>query len=81
VAVLIESLVLGLPGAAVGAAAAWVLFNGHHVSPAGAAIDMAVTLRTVEVGVLWALTMGLLGGLLPALRAARVPVAVALRAT
>jgi putative ABC transport system permease protein len=33
------------------------------------------------LGVLWALGMGLLGGLLPALRAARVPVTTALRAT
>ena len=72
---------MALPGAALGAAAAWIFFNGRHVSPAGLAFDLAVTAQLVGLGVLWALCMGLVGGLLPALRAARLTVATALRAT
>jgi putative ABC transport system permease protein len=80
-AVLIEALLMALPGATLGAAAAWIFFNGRHVSPAGLAFDLAVTPQVVALGVIWALCMGLAGGLLPALRAARLSVASALRAT
>jgi len=80
-AMLIESVLLALPGAALGALLAALLFNGHHASPMGAALDLAVTPHIVALGILWALCMGLIGGLLPALRAARVPVATALRAS
>jgi putative ABC transport system permease protein len=80
-AVLIESLLLSLPGAAAGALIAWILFNGYSVSPVGLAFDLAVTPQVVALGIIWALCMGLIGGLLPALRAARVSVATALRGT
>jgi len=40
-----------------------------------------VTLQLAGIGIAWALVMGLIGGLLPALRSARVPVTTALRAT
>ena len=42
---------------------------------------LAVTPSLALLGVGWSLGMGLIGGLLPAVRAARVPVTVALRAT
>jgi putative ABC transport system permease protein len=80
-AVLIESMLLALPGAALGALLATLLFNGHHMSPWGVALDLEVTPHIVALGILWALCMGLIGGLLPALRAAHVPVATALRAS
>ena len=80
-AVLIESSLMALPGAALGVAAAWIFFNGRHVSPAGQAFDLAVTTQIAALGIFWALCMGLVGGLLPAIRAARVPVVTALRAT
>jgi putative ABC transport system permease protein len=79
-AVLIESLLLALPGAVIGAVMALVLFNGNHVSPAGFAMELAVTPQVVALGMIWALCMGLLGGLMPALRASRVSVITALRA-
>lgn len=79
-AVLIESMLMTLPGAGLGAGAAWLLFNGHHISPAGLSFDLAVTPALAAFGIAWALAMGLLGGLMPALRAARVPVTDALRA-
>jgi putative ABC transport system permease protein len=80
-ATLVESTLLALPGALLGAAAAWLLFHGMAVSPFGFSFRLDVTPRLAEIGIAWALVMGLLGGLLPALRAARVPVTTALRAT
>lgn len=62
-------------------ALAWVLFNGLSASPWGFSFQLAVTLQLAAIGIGWALAMGLVGGLLPALRAARIPVTEALRAT
>jgi putative ABC transport system permease protein len=76
-----ESILLALPGALLGALVAWLLFNGLLASPFGASFHMAVTPSLALLGLGWALGMGVIGGLLPALRAARVPVTVALRAT
>ena len=80
-ATLVESILLALPGALLGAAAAWLFFHGMAVSPFGFSFRLDVTPRLAEIGIAWALAMGLVGGLLPALRAARVPVTTALRAT
>jgi putative ABC transport system permease protein len=79
--VLIEGMVLALPGAFLGAAIAWLFFNGNTVTPAGLIFKLTVTPHVVWVAVLWSLAIGLIGASLPALRAARVPVATALRAT
>ena len=76
-----ESILLALPGALIGALVAWLLFNGLLASPLGASFHMAVTPSLALLGLGWALCIGLIGGLLPALRAARVPVTVAMRAT
>jgi putative ABC transport system permease protein len=78
---LLESILLALPGALIGALAAWVLFNGLLASPFGTSFRLAVTPSLALLGLAWALAMGLLSGLLPALRASRVPVTVALRAS
>ena len=79
-AVLAEALVLVVPGAVIGAMAAWLLINGHVISPGGASFALTVTPGLAAIGVAWAVGMGLLGGLLPAVRAARVSVISALRA-
>jgi putative ABC transport system permease protein len=79
--VLIEGMALALPGAFLGAAIAWALFNGNVVSPAGLIFKLTVTPHVVWVAVVWSLVIGLIGASLPALRAARVPVAAALRDT
>jgi len=81
VATLLESVLLALPGALLGAALAWFLFHGMAIAPFGFSFRLDVTPRLAEIGITWALVMGLIGGLLPALRAARVPVTTALRAT
>jgi len=76
-----ESVLLALPGALIGALVAWLLFNGLLASPLGASFHMAVTPSLALLGLAWALCIGVIGGLLPALRAARVPVTAAMRAT
>jgi putative ABC transport system permease protein len=83
--VMIEALALSFLGGVLGGALAWLFFNGHSVSTLGGAFAQVVFKLTVTralliEGVLWACTIGVLGGLFPALRAARLPVAEALRA-
>jgi putative ABC transport system permease protein len=83
--VLLESLALALLGGAIGAAVAYLLFNGFHTATMNfqsfSQITFAfdVTLALLIEGVVWAAIIGMLGGLLPALRAARLPIASALR--
>ncbi len=79
--IVLESILLALPGAVIGALVAWLLFNGLLTSPLGASFHMAVTPSLALLGLGWALGIGAIAGLLPAVRAARVPVSVALRAT
>jgi len=79
-ATLCESMLLAVPGALIGAAIAWLLFNGFSTSPFGYTFQLDVTPALVLTGVIWALVMGFIGGILPAVRAARVPVTAALRA-
>jgi len=77
---LVESILLALPGALIGALAAWALFNGFQASPMGTSLRLAVTPQLAMLGLGWALGMGLLAGLLPALRASRAAVTAGLRA-
>ncbi|MEP7245987.1 MAG: FtsX-like permease family protein [Gammaproteobacteria bacterium] len=79
--VLVEGMALALPGAFLGAFIAWLLFNGNVVNTGGLIFKLVVTPHLVVVSVFWALAIGLIGASLPALRAARLPVATALRAT
>jgi putative ABC transport system permease protein len=79
-ALLIEGMALALPGAVIGAVIAWSLFDGDVVSTQGRVLTLTITPRVLLDCVAWALAIGLLGGSLPALRAARMPVATALRA-
>jgi putative ABC transport system permease protein len=78
--VLFETIVLALVGALSGAAAAWLLFNGRHVVQARNVFDLSVSPRLVEIGIIWALAVAILGGLPPAISAARRSVTDALRA-
>ena len=83
--VMLEALLLSLLGGLIGAGLAWLFFNGHTVSTLGGAFaqvvfKLTVTRTLIVTGIIWACVIGLLGGLFPALRAARMPVAEALRA-
>jgi len=86
VSVFVEALLLALVGGSVGALIAWSLFNGHSVDTLGGGFggqlifDLAVTPALVALGIIWACVIGVIGGLFPAIRAARLPVATALRA-
>jgi putative ABC transport system permease protein len=79
--VLVESLVLAVSGAVIGAAAAWIAFNGDLHAAGGLVFRLAVTPSLVGFGIGFAFTLGFVGGLFPAIRAASLPVADALRAT
>jgi putative ABC transport system permease protein len=79
--ILSESVLLAVPGALISALFAWLFFNGLQASPLGRTVHLAVTPSLACLGVGWALSIGVLSGFLPALRAASVPVTVALRAT
>jgi putative ABC transport system permease protein len=81
--VLIEAQVLALAGALVGGAIAWVLFNGSTFSTGGSLGQVALRLHVgaslIALGIVWAAVIGLIGGLFPAIHAARTSVANALR--
>jgi putative ABC transport system permease protein len=82
--VMAEALLLSLLGGLLGAAVAYLAFNGYAVSTLGGgftqvAFQFAVTPGLVLTGLVIALLIGFLGGLAPALRAARLPVTAALR--
>ena len=79
-ATLFESILLAVPGAVLGTVLAWLLFHRMAVSPFGFSFRLDVTPHLAEIGIVWALSMGLIGGFLPALRAGRVSVTAALRA-
>jgi|HubBroStandDraft_5_1064220.scaffolds.fasta_scaffold40005_2 putative ABC transport system permease protein len=86
ISVFVEALLLALVGGACGALIAWLLFNGHSVDTSGGGtggqleFDLAVTPGLMALGILWACLIGVVGGLFPSIRAARLPVATALRA-
>lgn len=87
VSVLLESLVIALAGGAVGGTLAYVAFDGFRAATINwqtfsqIAFAFRVTPHLLFSAIIWAAVIGLLGGLFPAIRAARLPVAQALRET
>ena len=85
VSVIAESLVLGAIGGIIGGVGAYVGFNGYQTSTINfqtfsqVAFAFRVTPQLLVTGLAYALAMGLIGGLLPAIRAARLPIPAALR--
>jgi putative ABC transport system permease protein len=84
-ALMLESLVLALAGGLLGGGLAYAGFNNFHAATMNwqsfsqVTFAFAVTPQLLVQGIIWATLIGLVGGLLPALRAARQPIAVALR--
>lgn len=80
-----EALLLALLGGGVGAMASYLAFDGFQASTINwqtfsqIAFAFAVTPKLLIAAVIWAAALGLLGGLFPAIRAARLPIASALR--
>jgi putative ABC transport system permease protein len=85
VSVLFESLLVALAGGVCGAGLAYVAFNDFHAATMNwqsfsqVAFAFQVTPALLVRGLMWALLIGFVGGLFPAVRAARLPVAAALR--
>lgn len=85
VSVITEALLLAFAGSVLGGALVYVLFDGYAASTLNAeaysqvAFEFAVTPDLLLLGVSWALILSLIGGLFPAIRAARLPIVAALR--
>jgi len=84
VSVMIEALLLALVGGCLGAVVAYVLFNNMTVSTMGqtftqVVFNFKITPELVIRGLIISITIGMVGGLLPAIRAARLPVTTGLR--
>jgi putative ABC transport system permease protein len=86
VSVMAEALLLALAGGVLGGGLAYLYCDGASLATLNfntfsqAAFDIRVTPPLLARGLAWALAIGLAGGLLPAVRAARLPVTAALRA-
>lgn len=84
VSVLMETMLLALLGGIIGAVIVWLVFNGYTASTLGGnfsqvVFQFRVTPALLWNGIKWALAIGFVGGLFPAVRAARLPVTTALR--
>ncbi|MFT4179817.1 MAG: ABC transporter permease [Thermomonas sp.] len=84
IAVMLETMLLALLGGALGGLIAWLVFNGYSASTiAGGVSSMSFQFKVGPAllweGLKWALAIGFIGGLFPALRAASLPVTDALR--
>ena len=83
ISVLLEAMLLATLGGAIGGVAAWAIFDGFIGTTLSAtgqlAFAFAVSPLLVANGLKWALVIGLIGGLFPAIRAARMVVAISLR--
>jgi putative ABC transport system permease protein len=85
VSVLVESMLLALIGGLAGGVIAYAAFNGYQTATMNwqsfsqVAFRFAVTPELLVQGVVYSLLMGFAGGVLPAFRAARLPVVTALR--
>lgn len=83
--VMIEALLLAGLGGIIGGVVVYLLFDGYTASTLNSgtfsqlAFDFAVTPELLRLGISWALVLGILGGLFPAVRAARLPITSALR--
>lgn len=85
VSVMVEALILALGGGVLGAAVAYFIFDGYTAATMNwqnfsqMAFAFAVTPALLAEGIVYAVVIGLIGGFFPAIRAARLPIATALR--
>ena len=85
ISVVSESLLLAFVGGLIGAGLAWLAFDGYRAATLNWASFSAITfafdvnIKLLAQGIIFAMFIGLIGGLFPAIRAARQPVAQALR--
>jgi putative ABC transport system permease protein len=84
VSVLLETMLLALLGGLLGGFVTWLIFNGYTASTLGSnfsqvVFQFKVSPQLLWTGIKWAMAIGFIGGLFPAVRAARLPVTTALR--
>jgi putative ABC transport system permease protein len=83
VSVMLETMLLALAGGVLGALIVWLIFNGYHASTLSGFTQLMFQFKVgpdlIWTGLKWALAIGFVGGLFPAVRAARLPVTTALR--
>jgi putative ABC transport system permease protein len=85
ISVLAEAALLSVIGGLIGGGLAWLAFDGYQTATMNwqsfsqVAFAFAVTPALLMQGLVYAVVMGLFGGMLPAIRAARLPVVTALR--
>lgn len=85
VSVILEALLLSVVGGVIGAVGALLAFDGYRTATMNwqtfsqVAFAFDVTPKLMAGAIVYALVIGLIGGLFPAIRAARIPVSVALR--
>ncbi len=83
--VLAEAALLSIVGGLIGGLIAWAAFDGYETATMNfqsfsqIAFAFAVTPKLLSMALIYSLLMGLVGGMLPAIRAARLPVVTALR--
>ena len=81
VSVILEAVLLSVAGALLGGCIAWAMNDGKQDVFGNSVFYLSVSPAQIQLGVTWAIVVALLGGLFPAIRAARRPVVEALRAT
>ncbi len=85
ISLMIESLLLALIGGAIGGGLTYLFLNNYHTSTMNfqsfsqVTFAFKVTPALLVLGIIWATVIGFIGGLLPAIRAVRMPIASALR--
>ncbi|MXZ43452.1 MAG: ABC transporter permease [Gammaproteobacteria bacterium] len=85
ISVLVESLILATIGGCLGATISYIAFNGFTVSTLDSttfsqiAFDFNVSPTLITLGIIVSVSLGMVGGFFPAIRAALLPVTVALR--
>jgi putative ABC transport system permease protein len=83
VSVMLETMLLALLGGLLGALIVWLIFNGYTAATLNGfnqvVFQFKVSSALIWNGLKWALAIGFIGGLFPAVRAARLPVTTALR--
>jgi len=82
-AILLETMILATVGGVLGAAVTWAIFDGFTASTMGSAGQIVFALdvspELLWNGLKWALAIGFIGGLFPAVRTVCLPVTAGLR--
>jgi putative ABC transport system permease protein len=79
ISVVLESVLLSLLGAALGACAAWLFAEGKLNATGAGVFASTISARLLATGLAWALALAVLGSLFPALRAGKLTIADAVR--